>query len=136
MLLPATANDEAPGWRPRDHFEFSFLYAHRRSPPASSVGKGSALEAARGDSASVHTQARGVPGSPVATQVQVKRPIFEVVKRLFFMVPPFAVRAAATASGARGAERQHESSVRGVSLGSGDRRAHALKSQVVCCDER
>jgi hypothetical protein len=33
------------------------------------------------------------------------RPVFRIVKRMLFIVPPVAVRAGATASGASGAER-------------------------------
>ena len=63
------------------------------------------METAREDSASFHTQARGVLGLPVGTQAQVMRPVFRIVKRMLFIVPPVAVRAGATASGANGAER-------------------------------
>ena len=105
-------DDAATGWWPRNHFEFSFLYAHRRNPPASSIGEDSALGAAREDSESVQTQARGALGLPVGTQAQVMRPVFRVVKRMLFMVPPLAVRAGATASGARGAERDDSTNQR------------------------
>jgi hypothetical protein len=105
MLLPAVADDEATAWWPRHPFEFSFLYAHKRNPPASSVGEDSILEGARDESASVHTQARGVLESPVGTQAHVMRAVFRVIKRMSFMVPPLAVRAGAIASGAGGAER-------------------------------
>ena len=63
------------------------------------------METAREDSASFHTQTRGVLGSPVGTQAQVIRQVFRIVKRMLFIVPPVAVRAGATASGANGAER-------------------------------
>ena len=54
------------------------------------------------------------------------------------MVPPWAVRAGATASGASGAERDGSTNHR---FGRGESGfwgplAHALKSQVECCDER
>src|ERR1700740_3804605 len=94
------ANDEATGRRPRNYFEFSFFYAHRRNPPAASVGDGLTVEAAREGSTFVHTQARGVLGLPVGTQAHVMRPVFRGVKRMLFIVPPLAVRAGATASGA------------------------------------
>ena len=105
MLLPPMANDEATGGWPRNHFEFSFLYAHSRNPPASSVGEDCRLEAARDGSVSAQTQARAVLGLPLGTQVQVMRPVSRVLKRMLFMVPPLAVRAGAIASGASGAER-------------------------------
>ena len=63
------------------------------------------MGAASEASASVHTHVRGFFGLPVGTQAQVIRPVFRVVKRMLFMVPPLAVRAGATASGANGAER-------------------------------
>ena len=63
------------------------------------------METAREDSASFHTQARGVLGSLVGTQAQVIRQVFRIVKRMLFIVPPVAVRAGATASDTSGAER-------------------------------
>jgi len=99
------ADNEATDWWSRCDFEFSFFYAHNRIPPASSVGEDCTVETAREDSASFHTQARGVLGLPVGTQAQVMRPVVRIVKRMLFSVPPVAVRAGATVSSACGAER-------------------------------
>jgi hypothetical protein len=41
----------------------------------------------------VQTQASGIFGSPVGTQLQVRKTGFWTKRRLFFMVPPRAVHA-------------------------------------------
>jgi hypothetical protein len=66
------------------------------------------------------------------------RAVFRVIKRMLFMVPPLAVRAGATASSAGGADRDGSTNLRFGRGESGfwEPLAHALKSQVVCCDER
>jgi hypothetical protein len=89
--------------------------------------------------ASFQMHARGVLALPVGTQAQVKRLGLRIAEKMMFMVPPYAVRAGTPGASARGADLQgqHESSVReGVSLGFWQPLAHALKSQVVCWDER
>jgi hypothetical protein len=89
--------------------------------------------------ASFQMHARGVLALPVGTHAQVSRVGLRIAERTMFMVPPYAVRAGTPGASARGADLQgqHESSVReGVSLRFWQPPAHALKSQVVCWDER
>jgi hypothetical protein len=119
------ADDQATSRGRRNRFEVSFLYAHSRIPPGALLAEVSVVEDAQDGSASIQTHASGAFALPVGTQAQVMRPVFRILGKMLFMVPPLAVRA-----GASRVQRTrtrtgwpHESSVwEGVSLGSTDRR--------------
>ena len=90
MLLPGTTDDDALDGH-SSRFELGFRYAHRCTLSTSSVED--AVETACLGVDPVQTQASGILGSPVGTQLQVTKTVFWTKRRLFFMVPPRAVHA-------------------------------------------
>jgi len=75
----------------RVRLELGFRYAHRCTLSASSVED--AVEKACTGVDPVQTQASGILGLPVDTQLQVRKTVFWTKRSLFFMVPPRAVHA-------------------------------------------
>jgi hypothetical protein len=101
-------------FRPRESRTFSFLYAHRRSPPASELEEDCEVEVASGHSITDQMRMSGILKSPVGTQAQVNREDLRTIESWLFMIPPSAVRAQPAGSSAKGtdSEGQYGSSVR------------------------
>jgi hypothetical protein len=139
MLLPVGVDHNASGGRPCGQVELGFFYAHRRCPPDSSFEADDPAETVRGVSASTHTHASGVRISPVGTHSQVIRAALRIERSLLFILSLFLGTGGARATGARACSADLGGSTN-HRLGRGESglklSAHALNSQVVCCDER